>query len=96
MYTVTCKNCEKSYQSNVNRDGICPECKKTVRGRTNTKYRDRTYDRLTLYVLKGERAFLKEYAAENCMSVNELIVKAIYYYIEENDKKKSKGEQRES
>lgn len=88
MYTVRCKNCGNYYESAVNRSGICPDCKLTVRGRTNTKYRDKNYDRITLYVPKGKREELKEYVAKQNMSMNEFLNNAIEHYmaeIEAND-----------
>lgn len=88
MYTVRCKNCDNYYESKVNRPGICPNCKITVRGRTNTKYREKNYDRITLYVPKGKREELKAYVAEQNMSINEFLNNAIECYmaeIEAND-----------
>lgn len=94
MYVVRCKNCGNYYESNVNREGICPDCKITVRGRTNTRYREKTYDRITLYVAKGDREVIKEYAAKHGMSTNEFVNKAIDYYAEMLEKsKKSDGEE---
>lgn len=90
MYLVKCKNCGKEYQSGSNREGICPDCKKNVRGKNNTRYRDRTYDRITLYVPKGFRQPLKEYTLEHGMSVNEFINNAIGLYIEKIETEKSK------
>lgn len=83
MYTVRCKNCDNYYESKVNRPGICPDCKITVRGRNNTKYREKTYDRITLYVPKGKREELKEYVASQNMSINEFINNAIECYMSE-------------
>lgn len=83
MYTVRCKNCGNYYESKVNRSGICPDCKINVRGRNNTKYRDKTYDRIIIYVPKGKREELKEYVAEQGMSVNEFINNAIESYMAE-------------
>jgi glutaredoxin len=83
MYTVRCKNCDNYYESKVNRSGICPDCKITVRGRTNTKYREKNYDRLTVYVPKGKREELKEYVSRQNMSINEFINTAIEHYMEE-------------
>ncbi len=88
MYTVRCKNCGNYYESAVNRFGVCDDCKQTVRSRTNTKYRDKNYDRVTLYVPKGKREELKEYVAKQNMSMNEFINNAIECYmaeIEAND-----------
>lgn len=90
MFTVQCKNCGNYYESKVNRSGICPDCKINVRGRTNTKYREKTYDRLTLYVPKGNREILKEYVAENGMSVNEFINNAIELYMQKIEEDKQK------
>lgn len=83
MYTVRCKNCDNYYESKVNRSGICPDCKANVRGRNNTKYREKTYDRITLYVPKGKREELKAYVAEQNMSINEFLNNAIECYMSE-------------
>ncbi len=83
MYTVRCKNCGNYYESKVNRPGICSDCKINVRGRNNTKYREKTYDRIAVYVPKGKRDELKEYVAEQGMSVNEFINNAIESYMAE-------------
>lgn len=86
MYTVECKNCGNYYESKVNRSGICPDCKINNRGKNNTKYRDKTYDRITLYVPKGNREKLKEYVSSHGMSVNEFLNNAIEFYIEKIEK----------
>lgn len=82
MYTVVCKNCGTYYESGRNVSGICPDCKANVRGRNNTRYRDKTYDSVTLYVPKGRREFLKEYAHSKRMSVNEFVNNAIEFYMQ--------------
>lgn len=94
MYTVECKVCGNYYESKVNRPGICPDCKINNRGRNNTAYRDRTYDRLTLYVPKGSRNKLKEYVNAHGMSMNEFINNAIELYMEkiESDETAAKEE----
>lgn len=97
MYTVECKNCGSYYESKVNRPGVCPDCKINARGKNNTKYRDKTYDRLAVYVPKGQREALKEYAKSNGMSTNEFVNNAIGLYIQhiEADKPKHKPEAEE-
>lgn len=79
-YTVVCKNCGKSYESSVNRAGICSDCKRLVRGRTNTKYRDSKYDRITLYIPKGSKDSFKEYVSSRSMSMNEFLNSAVNFY----------------
>lgn len=89
MYTVECKSCGNFYESKANRPGICPDCKKTNRGRNNTKYRDKTYQQILLYVPKGSRDKLKEYVSYHGMSMNEFINKAIDYYIDKLEKEEA-------
>lgn len=86
MYTVECKSCGNYYESKVNRPGICPDCKINNRGRNNTRYRDKTYDRLTLYVPKGSRDKLKDYVSAHGMSMNEFVNNAIDLYIDKLEK----------
>lgn len=93
MYTVYCKNCGKPYESKVNRSGICPACKVNVRGKTNTRYREKTYDRITVYVPKGTREELKQYVAEQGMSINEFINNAMQMYIMELEKKREQAKE---
>lgn len=85
-YIVTCTNCGKKYECGVNRDGICPDCKKTVQGRRNTKYRDKTYDRVTYYVPKGDKERLQAIAKHLGMSLNEYITNAINMYTDKLEK----------
>lgn len=92
MYTVKCKNCGKEYQSGSNREGVCPDCKKNVRGKNNTKYRDKTYDRLTLYIPKGSRESLKSYVSEHNMSINEFFMNAMENYIKVLNEEKASGQ----
>ena len=86
MFTVECKICGNYYESKVNRSGVCPDCKINNRGRNNTKYRDKTYDRLTIYIPKGSRETLKEYVTAHGMSMNEFINNAIDLYMEKIEK----------
>ena len=48
---------------------LCDECikkgVKLTKSKVNTKYRDKTYDTITVYVPKGEKEKLKEYAKSN-------------------------------
>ena len=88
-YKVKCTNCGKEYLSDAARNGLCPECRKTIRGKKHTEYRDNTYDRITLYVPKGEREQLKKLVSDHDMSLNEFIHTAIDKYTSEvlrNDK----------
>lgn len=89
-YPVICTQCKKSYYSDASRDGLCPECRITVRGKRHTAYRDNNYDRLTVYVSKGEKEKLKSFVSDHGMSLNEFISKAITQYknkIEADEKK---------
>lgn len=83
MFTVECKLCGKFYESKVNRSGICPDCKINARGRTNTRYRDRTYDRIALYVPKGSKEQMKRFAEAAGMSLNQFINEAADKYAKE-------------
>ncbi|MCD8094558.1 MAG: hypothetical protein LUE12_00230 [Ruminococcus sp.] len=82
-YIVTCKSCGELYESGSNRSGFCPKCKTNKRSVTNTKYRDKAYDRVYYYTPKGNRDFLKSYAKSLNMSLNEFITNAIKAYIEQ-------------
>ena len=91
MYTVSCKNCGRQYESKANRNGVCPDCKKIMRSRNNTRYSAKTYDNIRIYVPKGYREDLKQYAYDKGMSLNEFINKAIDLFVEtlENESQKS-------
>lgn len=82
MYTVRCKYCGNYYESKANRSGVCPDCKTTARSRNNTRYTEKTYERVMLYVHKGQREQLKEYAHSKGMSVNEFVNNAIEFYMQ--------------
>lgn len=80
MYTVNCKMCQKQYESGINRPGICPDCKKNARSKRNTKYRDKTYDRFSCYLPKGQKEYYQAISKNLDMSLNEYIVKAVNMY----------------
>lgn len=80
-YTVTCTKCGKQYESGSNRNGVCPDCRKT-RSQINTKYRDANYDSVQFYVPKGFRDTLKSICAASGMSMNQFVNNAIDLYIE--------------
>ena len=79
-YTVTCTKCGKQYESGSNRNGVCPDCRKT-RSQINTKYRDANYDSVQFYVPKGFRDTLKGICQSADMSVNQFVNNAIELYI---------------
>lgn len=49
----------------------------TARTKASNKYRDKTYDRISVQVKKGQREELKAIAARNGESLNTFINKAI-------------------
>ncbi len=83
MFKETCRKCGAEFESSVQhkRAALCSNCKKT-RSQINTQYRDRTSDTVTFYVKKGDKARLKEFAAVQGMSLNELCNAAIDLMIE--------------
>ncbi|MCD7741155.1 MAG: hypothetical protein LUI06_03010 [Ruminococcus sp.] len=85
-YTITCKSCGKSFESDSSRTQYCDACRKTMRGRTNTAYRDRTYDRATFYMPKGNKEYYQSIAAHFGMSLNEFITTAINEYMDKLEK----------
>lgn len=72
-----CANCGKPYIVKTGSQILCPECiekgVKLTKSKSNTKYRDKTYDTVRFYVPKGEREKLKEFAADHNMSLNEFV-----------------------
>ena len=93
MYTVSCKNCGKKYESRANRSGVCPDCKKIMRSRNNTRYAVKTYDCVRFYVPKGAREEYKQFAYSHGMSLNEFINEAIDLYAEKLESEDHKNEQ---
>lgn len=55
--------------------------------RANTRYKEKTYDRVYLQVKKGQKEALKEYAESVGMSVNSFVLSAIEEKIGRLDKK---------
>ena len=80
-YTVLCTKCGKEYESGSNRNGVCPNCRKT-RSQINTKYRNANYDSVQFYVPKGFRETLKGICTASDMSVNQFVNNAIELYID--------------
>ena len=87
MYTVKCKNCGKDYSSKVNRSGLCADCKTTARSKTNTKYRDSSYEQIMFYVPKGQKAKIKKHAEILGLSVNEICKKGLWLFLEQEYKR---------
>lgn len=75
MYRVICKYCGEVYESKVNRSGICPDCKTRALVEKNNRYRDKNYDRITVYLPKGRKDEIREYLEEKQLnfSLNQLI-----------------------
>lgn len=92
MYQVRCTKCGKEYESNAKRNGVCPDCRKT-RSQINTAYRNKTYDMVSFYVPKGERALLREFAAAFGMSMNEFCNNAIYEYAKKLEDSKEENKE---
>ena len=80
-YTVLCTKCGKEYESGSNRNGVCPNCRKT-RSQINTKYRNANYDSVQFYVPKGYRDTLKNICQSADMSVNQFVNNAVELYID--------------
>lgn len=84
-----CANCGKAYIVKTGSQILCDECikkgVKLTKSKVNTKYRDKTYDTITVYVPKGEKDKLKEYAKSNGFnSLNEFFNLLIDYAVYKN------------
>lgn len=79
MYKVICKYCGKEYESKANRPGVCPDCKTRALVEKNNRYRDKAYDRITIYLPKGMKDSIKAYLNEKGLnlSMNELVNKGL-------------------
>lgn len=49
------------------------------------RYLAKTYDRINLFVPKGDREYYKQYAKDHNMSLNQLFITAVKKYIELSD-----------
>ncbi len=76
-----CQKCGKSYIIKTGSQVLCDDCidkgVRLTRSAANTKYRDNNYDTVYVYVPKGEKENLKEYAKNHDMSLNEFVNFAI-------------------
>ncbi|MGN0602220.1 MAG: hypothetical protein ACI4I7_05865, partial [Oscillospiraceae bacterium] len=84
-----CHNCGKPYIVKTGSQILCDECiakgVKLTKSKVNTKYRNKTYDSVTVYVSKGDREKLKEYAnLHGFKSLNEFINSLIEYGMKNN------------
>ena len=84
-----CSNCGKPYIVKTGSQVLCDECikkgVKLTKSKVNTKYRDKTYDTITVYVPKGEKEKLKDYAKSNGFnSLNEFVNLLIVYAVDKN------------
>lgn len=57
--------------------------KTTTSPKVKNRYNSKAYDRLNLMVYKGQKAFLKEFASQHSLSLNELVTKALTCYLSE-------------
>ena len=82
--TQICDECGKSFTLNSASQRTCNSCSSIrnakKKSKSNTKYRNNTYDQIVFYVKKGEREELKEYVASKNMSMNEFVNNAIISY----------------
>lgn len=85
MYKVKCKYCGEEYESKANRSGVCPNCKTRALVEKNNRYRDKTYDRITIYLPKGMKDDIKAYLKEKDLqfSMNELVNRGLEMVLEQ-------------
>ena len=84
-----CANCGKPFIIKSGSQILCEDCikkgVKTTKSKANTKYRDKTYDTITVYVPKGDKEQLKAYATSSGFkSLNDFINHMIDYGINKN------------
>lgn len=84
-----CANCGKPFIIKSGSQILCEDCikkgVKLTKSKVNTKYRDKTYDTVTVYVPKGDKDKLKEYATANGFkSLNEFINLLIKYAVDKD------------
>ena len=81
-----CANCGKPFIVKSGSQILCEDCIKNgvklTKSKVNTKYRNKAYDTVTVYVPKGDKEKLKFYATANGFkSLNEFINLLIEYGI---------------
>lgn len=85
--TDSCARCGKQFVIKTGSQKLCPDCiakgVNLAKSKSNTAYRNKTYDSIHLYVPKGEKEKLKEYASSHNMSLNELFTKALDFAMNE-------------
>ena len=85
-----CKFCGKAYIRTSGNQKVCDNCREEYNKKSNQKphdnYVSRNYDVVKVYVKKGERAKLKEFAAQCHTSVNEIVNYGISLAVKEFSK----------
>lgn len=85
---VVCEECGELFKLSSGSQKVCDKCRTKVTNRkksiTNAKYTEKAYDYHRIYLPKGEKEKLKEYADNHKMSLNELFNKAIQFYLEQH------------
>ena len=75
--TDICIECGKPYVVKSGSQKVCDNCRKQhtnkLKQKPNAEYSSRTYDYLRVYVPKGDKAKIKEFADKHNISVNKLI-----------------------
>lgn len=86
--TEICPECGNSYILKSGSQKVCENCRKEYTSKRKVKpnndYRTKNYDSCIFYLRKGEKEKIQEYAKTHNMSLNEMVNKAIYLYIEQN------------
>lgn len=87
--TDICANCGKPFIIRTGSQKLCEECIekgiRITRTKANNKYKMKTYDELHIFVSKGEKDKLKEFAYLHGKSLNEFVNEAIAVYKKQID-----------
>lgn len=88
-----CPECGNTYILKSGSQKVCENCRKKhtnkMKSKSNAKYTAKNYDTCILYMKKGTKKNVQDFAAERNMSFNELVNQAITLYIQQNSNNKN-------
>lgn len=83
MYKIVCKKCGREFESSRSNRSVCDNCK-VARNQMNMNFRNSAYDRVEVYLQKGQKEEIKTFLSELdiSMSMNEFFRNAVMTYME--------------